>query len=304
MTIKIQKPSSFPTPQPNFFIQGHRGARGYLPENSIEGFIFCIENNILAMELDLIVLPSGEVVVSHEPYPHSEYVRLENCDKYKENIMNKNEFLYNFFKMRYEDIQKFDCGSKPHPRFRMQKKIKTYKPLLSEVLEVCINLTLKKYQKYPFFNFEIKYKQEWESWGQPPANFVVEKVLETIYKAKLPSTSFCIESFNTEILNYLKRQSSNLTLAFLIENVKDKMEILEKMQEISFIPEIIAPHFSILDRILVQYFLQKGIKTWTWTVNDPATALELYQQGVESLITDYPTQIKHYFEAQGIKVGL
>ncbi|WP_027003012.1 glycerophosphodiester phosphodiesterase family protein [Hugenholtzia roseola] len=300
MSQTTQKSPFFPSLSPNFFIQGHRGARGYLPENSIEGFIFCIENNILAIELDLIVLPSGEVLVSHEPYPHSDYVRIATSEYNSIDIEPKNELSYSFFKMKYEEIKKFDGGTKPHPRFPLQKKLQTYKPLLSEVLALCIDLSLKKYKKYPFFNFEIKYESNWRDLGQPKADFAVKKVLEIISNYKLPFHCFCIESFNPQILEEVKRQEKKAALTFLVEGVQGKDQLLKKMQALSFVPDGIAPNYSILNEHIIAYFLEKNINIWTWTVNDFPTSLKLYKQGVQSIITDYPTEMAIFFESQGL----
>ena len=48
-------------------IQGHRGARGLLPENTIPAFMKAIELGVTTLELDVVITKDGQVVLSHEP---------------------------------------------------------------------------------------------------------------------------------------------------------------------------------------------------------------------------------------------
>jgi glycerophosphoryl diester phosphodiesterase len=50
-----------------FDLQGHRGARGLWPENTLEGFSRAIDVGVCALELDCAVTRDGVVVVTHDP---------------------------------------------------------------------------------------------------------------------------------------------------------------------------------------------------------------------------------------------
>ena len=50
----------------SFQLQGHRGARGLFPENTIEGFQAGIALGLRWFELDVGVLRDGTVVVHHD----------------------------------------------------------------------------------------------------------------------------------------------------------------------------------------------------------------------------------------------
>src|SRR5690606_41367985 len=43
----------------------------------------------------------------------------------------------NIYQMNYEEVRKFDSGSRGNDKFPDQEKLSVYKPLLSEVIEVC-----------------------------------------------------------------------------------------------------------------------------------------------------------------------
>ena len=61
----------------SFDLQGHRGARGLRPENTLAGFAFALELGVSTLELDCAVTRDGIVVVSHDPVLNPDYTRDE-----------------------------------------------------------------------------------------------------------------------------------------------------------------------------------------------------------------------------------
>ena len=49
-------------------VQGHRGARGLRPENTLASFELAINLGITTIELDLAVTKDRQVIVTHNPY--------------------------------------------------------------------------------------------------------------------------------------------------------------------------------------------------------------------------------------------
>jgi len=49
-------------------VQGHRGCRGLLPENTIPAFKRAIDLGVTTLELDLVISKDKEVIISHEPF--------------------------------------------------------------------------------------------------------------------------------------------------------------------------------------------------------------------------------------------
>ncbi|MEL7342284.1 MAG: glycerophosphodiester phosphodiesterase family protein, partial [Bacteroidota bacterium] len=62
-----QEQSSSPESEPEavFDIQGHRGCRGLLPENSIAGFLKAIDIGVTTLELDVVISKDSQVLLSH-----------------------------------------------------------------------------------------------------------------------------------------------------------------------------------------------------------------------------------------------
>jgi len=49
-------------------LQGHRGCRGLMPENTIAGFIKALEIGVSTLEMDVVITKDKKVLLSHEPF--------------------------------------------------------------------------------------------------------------------------------------------------------------------------------------------------------------------------------------------
>ena len=85
----------------NIDIQGHRGCRGLLPENSIPAFIKALEMGIKTLELDLAVTKDKVVVLSHEPWLSHEFCLNAKAEP----ITEAEEKNYNIYNMTYEELK-------------------------------------------------------------------------------------------------------------------------------------------------------------------------------------------------------
>lgn len=60
-----------------FDLQGHRGARGHKPENTLAAFQLAIEFGVTTLETDLALTRDGHLVLSHEPLLNPDLTRDE-----------------------------------------------------------------------------------------------------------------------------------------------------------------------------------------------------------------------------------
>src|SRR6188472_3493310 len=58
-----------------FDLQGHRGARGLAPENTLPAFATALSLGVVTLELDTGITKDGVVVVSHDPYLNPDITR-------------------------------------------------------------------------------------------------------------------------------------------------------------------------------------------------------------------------------------
>src|SRR6185312_15834091 len=64
-----------PMPAAAFDLQGHRGARGLAPENTLAAFRTALDLGVTTLETDLAVTRDGVLVLSHEPRLNPDLVR-------------------------------------------------------------------------------------------------------------------------------------------------------------------------------------------------------------------------------------
>ena len=262
-----------------FDVQGHRGARGYLPENTIPSFLLAIEQGATTLELDLALTADTQLIISHEPWLSSEICLDTFGDEFNTNAASR----YNLFKMNYADIQKFDCGSRSLPHFPEQKPRPASKPLLSDLLD-----TLTRLPAPIPINVEIKSRPSWDSLYYPTPAFIVDQLLLLLADYEY-TTYTTIQSFDVRPLQYLQDQSNSIPLALLVSNAEDPVH---KINLLKYPPDILSPHHTLVNEDLRQWTRDQQILLIPWTVNDPARMRTLIHLQVDGIITDYPDKLQ------------
>lgn len=264
-----------------FDIQGHRGARGLLPENTLPSFKKALELGVTTLELDLCVSRDSKIVVSHEPYfSHTISTPPEGTDF---NASNEKEF--NLFKMTYEEIQQWDVGLKPLQGFQNQHKIAVTKPLLSDVFSMAETYVSDHERNTPlFYNIEIKSQPEGDGIYHPEVEVFADLVMNVIDSFDIHDRVI-IQSFDIRPLQYLHSTYPDMVLALLIQNV-DSPEV--NIERLGFTPEIYSPYYLLVDDYLLGYCKENNMRLIPWTVNDANTMRSLIIKGVDGIITDYP----------------
>ena len=217
-------------------VVGHRGCRGLLPENTIDGFIEAIRLGVDAVELDIIVSRDKEIVVSHEPFMS----RITCLKPDGTAISIKEDEQYNLFKMSYKEIQAFDCGLKEHPKFPNQIKIPAYKPLLVEAIIACEAFSKQHQMKQITYVVEIKSKPDFYNVFFPEPKEHVQLILKALKFFQL-GDRLILKSFDVNILNEIKRQSPKTKTSLLI-NKEESID--KKLQKVNFTPEILGPYYA------------------------------------------------------------
>jgi glycerophosphoryl diester phosphodiesterase len=268
---------------PKFDLQGHRGARGLQPENTIPAFLEALNNGVTTLELDVVITDDGQVLVSHEPYMSGEM-----CLKPDGTTIAPEEAMkYNIHKMTYAETQQFDCGIKPHPRFPSQQKFKATKPLLRDVIAAAED-HIKSYTSYEVdYNIEIKSVKGEEGKFQPSVQEFSELVHEVIDQY-LPWDRVVIQSFDFRVLQYWHKKYPNVRLAALVENTNSAEANLKAL---GFTPSVYSPDFVLLkSQAAVTALKKKKIRVIPWTVNEPEDMKRMKAWGVDGIITDYPNR--------------
>ncbi len=270
-----------PIPVSSLDIQGHRGARGLYPENTIPSFRKALEIGVTTLELDLCISKDSQVVVSHEPW----FNHVISTPPSGIEINAENEMEYNLFEMYYDDIKDWDVGLKEHSGFINQAKVPAHKPLLAEVFAFAESWVKDNKREEPlYYNIEIKSRPEGDDRFHPTIDVFVQLVMDVVDKYNLRDR-VVIQSFDVRPLQIIKINYPDVKLALLIENIKGPESNIETL---GFIPDIYSPHYRLINTSLINYCKNNNMRLIPWTVNDAEEMTSLIHKNIDGIITDYP----------------
>ncbi len=261
-------------------VQGHRGCRGYLPENTIPGFIRALEMGVDVLELDVVISGDGHVLVSHEPWMNPDIC----LGPQGQSLRGKKKI--NLFQMTLEEIQSYDCGALGNRQFLLQQPRFLKKPTLQEVFESVQQWLKTQPDRTCQFNIEIKRNPKYDLKFHPPVKEYCDRVVREIELSKMASKCN-LQSFDRETLEYLHQSNPQIPLAFLVERGTFRKNI----SKLSFIPQIYSPKFSLLTADEVEYIHEQGMIVIPWTVNEQIEIQHMIELGVDGIISDYPDRV-------------
>ncbi len=273
-------PTSVATYSRVFDLQGHRGARGLAPENTIPSFLKALEYGVNTLECDVVVSKDKRIVVSHEPWFSHEISTAPDGTP----IDAATEKQFNIYEMTYSDILRFDVGKRGHARFPRQQPMVANKPLLSDVFREVDAYCLQHKLKPVRFNIEIKSTPEGDGKFHPAPEEFAQLLYKELQQAGMIART-TVQSFDVRALQAMRKLDSTLSLALLVENT---MSLTENLQRLGFTPDIYSPYYRLVNTELVAQVHQRGMKLIPWTVNTLSDMKALLELGVNGLITDYP----------------
>jgi glycerophosphoryl diester phosphodiesterase len=264
--------------------QGHRGARGQVPENSLPGLQRALQDGVTTLEIDVVITADSVVVLSHEPYLNHT-ICLDSTGK----DLALADTAYNIFKMTYKQLQAFDCGSKGHPTFRAQEKYAVQKPSLLDAILASEETALIMDRNLPFYNIEIKSKEAWDGIFHPNVKTYVELCLADLQKAKI-TDRVIIQSFDERVLQYLHKNHPQIKLALLVA-ANEQKTVAKKINELGFYPNIYSCEYPLVNKGMLTSLHAQKVKVIPWTVNEIEEAKRLIDLGVDGIITDFPGRL-------------
>lgn len=295
-------------------IYGHRGARGDLPENTLDSFKYLFENNINAYETDILISKDLIPVITHDFRLDPSFTKDEEGDW----ITDEN---IKIFDLTYNEISKFDVGSlnkltRYGRRFLNQRSLENQKiPKLDELLE----LSSKNLSQDTIINLEIKSTPDEKNLTPNPKE-MVQIVLNDIKKSNLQD-KIIISSFDWRILREVKNQNPEISRAYLTfqqeKGMKIKKTIYSKSPWIDHIPLTIVydlpkiikelggsawhPYYKDINKKAVKDAHDYNLPVNVWTVNDEYNMLKMIEYEVDGIMTDYPLKLKELCDKKNIK---
>lgn len=263
-------------------IQGHRGARGLLPENTIPAFMRALSEGVTTLELDVVITKDKQVVVSHEPF-----MSPDICSKPNGQPVSGNE-EFNIYKMTYEEVAEFDCGSRGNSRFPEQEKMKVSKPRLVDMIRAVEKYIEDNGLSKVSYNIEIKSSPKGDGISHPEYREFAD-IVQAVLDQELTSDRYTLQCFDFRVLKYYHEKYPEVDLVALVENMKG---VKGNLKELGFTPQVYSPYHALLTKKDIEFCHKQGMKVVPWTVNDRDKMEKLVKWGVDGIITDYPNLAK------------
>ncbi|GAA4407518.1 glycerophosphodiester phosphodiesterase family protein [Nibrella viscosa] len=270
---------------PSYDLQGHRGCRGLMPENSLPAFLKALDLGVSTLEMDVVISQDRQVVVSHDPYMNADFCLTPAGAP----IDKKEQKKLNLYQMTYAEIRQYDCGSMGNVLYPEQQKQKVAKPLLRDVIQQAEAYRKQKNLPPVSYNIEIKSEADQYDISQPkPAEF--SNLVYKVIIEQLPPEQVILQSFDFDVLKHWKQQIDagiykKVRLSALVANLKS---IDTHLKELGFVPDVYSPNYQLLSKDKITRLHEKGMKVIPWTVNNVNDMRRLLNNGVDGLITDYP----------------
>ncbi len=189
-------------------LQGHRGARGLLPENTLPAFARALSLGVTTLELDTAVTKDGVVVVSHDPTLNPDITR--SADGL---WLTRSDIAIHT--LPFAQLQQFDVGRiRPRTtyalRFSAQQPVDgTRMPRLADVFA----LARRAGNSVVRFNIETKISPEQPQHTLPPAEFA--RALIALVRAEKLESRVTIQSFDWRTLQLVQQEAPQIATVYL-----------------------------------------------------------------------------------------
>lgn len=265
-----------------FDLQGHRGARGLRPENTIPAFDLAIRLGVVTLEMDVVISRDRRVVVSHDPDISSKICSHPDGSP----VTPEQSSGLRLFDLTYDQIRAFDCGSRGHEDYPEQIAGPANKPLLEEV--ICFaEMRARELDRKPVcYNIETKSAPSGDGIFHPPPDEFADLLLEVVHRTGVSARTI-IQSFDNRILQRVHSVRYTGRTALLVTLDSD-VEFSAHVDALGFLPDIYSPDFRLVSESLVTRATEAGVGVLPWTVNRKEDILHQISLGVRGLITDYP----------------
>ena len=300
-------------PAPALDLQGHRGARGLAPENTLPAFQRALELGVTTLELDTAVTRDGVVVISHDMALNPDHTR-DAAGRFLDQPGPAIRTL-TWAQLQAYDVGRLKPGSDYARQFPEQQAIDgTRIPRLSDLFD----LVKRSGDAEVRFDIETKVAPDQPEETLAPEPFA-RAVVEEVRKAGMAARTQ-IQSFDWRTLQVVQRIAPEIPTVYL--SIQRRMDNIAagrpegsrwtagfQFRDHGSVPKMIkaaggsawSVYFGDLTPELAREAQALGLKVLVWTVNEPAAMERMLAFGVDGLITDRPDLARKVLEARGLR---
>lgn len=234
---------------------GHRGAKAYLPENTLPAYALALEQGADMLEIDLHLSRDGEIPIRHDE-------GLQALDSEGE-----------IADLSLADLRQLSDRSAGDavPDAGLFAGI----PTLEQVLDAFG-------ERVPF-NLEIKTRAD----HRPYAGLQAAAMDQVVQRNLLEQTLF--SSFSDAVLQELRALEEPARLGVLV-HPKQPERIFERAEAVG--AEAINPHFVLVTRDLVEDAHGRGLAVFVYTVDEEDRMHQLFDLGVDGIFSNRPDVLR------------
>jgi len=297
-----------------FDLEGHRGARGLAPENTLAGFAKALGLGVTTLEMDLAVTRDGLVVVSHDPALNPDITRGPD-GRWLESPTPR------ILDLTHAGLQRYDVGRlRPGTLYAAQYPDQlpadgTRIPTLREVYDLARRAGNHEVR----FNIETKIDpRQPELTPSPPA--FVKAVLDVVRGAKGTNRTM-VQSFDWRTLRLVRDAAPEIQTVCLTTGELGGAQLargqpgaspwlggLDADDHGGSAPRLAAaakcrvwsPRFRDLSAESLAEAHRLGLRVVPWTANEPADMKALIELGVDGIISDRPDRLREVMRQKGL----
>ena len=291
-----------------FDLQGHRGARGLAPENTLPAFARALEIGVTTLELDAGLTEDGVVVVAHDRRLNPDIVRGTDGRWLVGRTRTIHELT--FHELGRYDVGRTRPGSDYSRRFPVQRRMDGVRiPKLEDVFA----LARKAHNDQVRFNIETKLSPLAPDETAGPEELA--RAVIKVVRANGVERRTTIQSFDWRTLALVQQEAPEIATAYLTsdaENVRDVGAGASpwtngiRFADHGSVPKMVkaaggriwSPNHGDLTEARVKEAKGLGLQVLPWTVNDPPDMERLIDWGVDGIITDYPDRLRDVMAAK------
>lgn len=273
-----------------FDLQGHRGARGTAPENTLPAFAAALAMGVATLELDTGVTRDGIVVIHHDRRLNPDIARGPDGRW----IEGPGPLIH---ELDYAQLQRYDVGrlrpgSEYAARFPEQVPADGARvPRLADLFA----LVRRSGNQQVRFNIETKISPAAPGDTLAPEAFA--GALVAAIRAAGVAERSTVQSFDWRTLHVVEREAPEIATVYLTGRRRGGSQPRAVHAAGG---RIWSPSYEELDSAAMIEARALDLKVVPWTVNEPGFIERFLDLGVDGMITDYPERVRAELQRRGV----
>jgi glycerophosphoryl diester phosphodiesterase len=295
-----------------FDLQGHRGARGLAPENTLAAFRRALEIGVTTIETDVAVTKDGVPVISHDPHLNPDLVR----DETGKWLAERGPSIHS---LTLAELRRYDIG-RTNPQSRYAQDFPEQRASDGERFPTLRDLLVLVRESGKPVRLAIETKLTPDNAGDTvdPQTYV-RVIVDALREAGLADRA-SILSFDWRTLRVLHDVAPEIPTTCLTIESKGMNTVASAadgkspwhaglaLRDYGSVPALVAAAgcrtWSVFWRNLTPALLEeahaKHLTVLAWTVNAPPDMGRLIDMGIDGIVTDYPDRLRRAMSTKGL----